>query len=103
MERFEQNAQENFQIGDIEDIEKMPETTLEEVRAKKQACNDLIITLGRLLPQIHAESGSNSLDDESQEESQDIQNIDLLRSAMDRARSEMERLGDKQEELEKAA
>ena len=53
---------------------------------------------------VHADSGSNSPDDDSQEQAQDEQNLGLIGNSMDRARSEMVRLGDKEElELGKAA
>lgn len=91
-------------VLDIASIGGMPEKTLNEISAKKQAYNDLILNLDGQITMVHAESGSNSPDDNSQEETQNEQDYDLLRNAMDRARSEMVRLGDKEElELKKAA
>ena len=53
---------------------------------------------------VHSESGSNSPDDDSQEQAQDSQDLSLIANLMDRARSEMVRLGDKEEiKLQEAA
>lgn len=85
-------------------IEHMPEASVAQIRAKKQAFNDLILSLDGQINLVHAESGSNSPDDDSQEQAQDSQDLSLIRNTMDHAREEMVRLGDKEElELKKAA
>jgi hypothetical protein len=89
---------------DVAVIENLPEKTVSEIRVKKQAYNDLILSLDGQINMVHADSGSNSPDDDSQEQAQDAQNLGLIGNSMDRARSEMVRLGDKEEiELKKAA
>ncbi len=106
MKNMEKNParKETFSAADIANIENLPEKTVGEIRAKKQAFNDLILSLDGKITMVHAESGSNSSDDNSQEESQNEQDYDLIKNSMDRARSEMVRLGDKEElQLKKAA
>jgi len=106
MKKFEQSPskKENYSLLDIGAIESMSEGTVKEIRAKKQAFNDLILSLDGQITMVHSESGSNSPDDDSQEQAQDGQDLSLIANTMDRARSEMVRLGDKEElELKKAA
>lgn len=88
---------------DMGHIEHMPEETIEQIVAKKQAYNDHILKLDALIPQIHNrnESGSDAETiDQANEATQDDQDFMMLANDMNRARSEMVRLGDK-EELEK--
>jgi hypothetical protein len=60
-------------VVDSADIENMSEQTVGEIRAKKQAFNDLILSLDGQINMVHSESGSNSPDDDSQEQAQDSQ------------------------------
>jgi hypothetical protein len=109
MEKFEKqpSVPPSEQRPDIGPIEHMPETTVAEIRSKKNAFNDLILKLDNLIPQIHPrnESGENADQiDNADEAAQDGQDFDLLKRDMDHAREEMVRLGDKEElELKKAA
>jgi hypothetical protein len=92
---------------DMSAIEHMPEDTVDQIVAKKNAFNDSILRLDNLIMQIHPrnESGENSDPIDNADESvQDGQDLSMLRRDMDRAREEMVRLGDKEElELKKAA
>lgn len=97
---------EKVPVFDIAAIENMPEKSLMDIRTKKQAYNDLILSLDGQITMVHsdAESGSNSPDDDAQEKAQEDQNLSIIANSMDRARSEMVRLGDAEElALKKAA
>jgi len=95
---------EDFRIADIELIEALPESTVEQIRRKKNAFNDLILTLNKLIPNVHFESGSNQGDDEGQEVEQDLQVQVEMDAARSRARVELGRLGEKEHDiLSKAA
>ncbi|MEK7638134.1 MAG: hypothetical protein AAB375_01770 [Patescibacteria group bacterium] len=101
---FKPAKKDSDKVVDIADIENMSEQTVSEIRAKKQAFNDLILSLDGQINMVHSESGSNSPDDDSQEQAQDSQDLSLIANLMDRARSEMVRLGDKEEiKLQEAA
>ncbi len=102
---FRPENNERKPVLDIANIENMSEKTLSEIRAKKQAYNDLIFSLDGKINMVSAESesGSNSPDDEAQEETQDEQNLDLIGEVMNRARMEMARLGKEELELKEAA
>lgn len=92
--------------SEIARIDQMPEQKIEDIMAKKKAFNDFLFEFeGRInMVSADSESGSNSPDDESQEEAQDVQTLDLIANFMDHARTEMVRLGGKaQLELKKAA
>ncbi len=92
---------------DMGHIEHMPEDTIEQIVAKKNAFNDHILQLDNLIMQIQPrnESGENADQiDNTIEAVQDDQDLNMLKRDMDHAREEMVRLGDMEElELKKAA
>jgi len=92
---------------DMSHIEHMPENTLEQIVAKKNAFNDHILELGNLIPQIHSrnETGENADQiDTAEEATEDGRDFMFIAQDMNHARDELVRLGDLEElELKKAA
>ena len=108
-EQFPHSADQSIeqQLKNFDPIDGMPETSAAEVRAKRNACNDAVIALEDLVLNIHSESGEKSdpesLDDAAPGESEAGRGRDLANPKIDHFRTEMVRLGNKLELLEKKA
>jgi hypothetical protein len=96
----------NFVIDDPERIKGLPELTIDEIRIKKQAYNDLVMSLNLIIPRVKFESGSDNPEDQTDESEMKFQKQDELNALRTYAVAEMTRLGHKEFELsevEKAA
>jgi len=84
-------------------IDDLPEESYDQIHAKWEACNNAIFAIGEFAPQLHNESGSNSLDDQGAEQAEDTREQEVAGQMMAHFRSEMVRLGDLLESKQKAA
>lgn len=75
-------------------MEHAPETSPEHIEAKIAQLSREIIDLEKKIQGIHSETGSNSPDDQSQEDALDSQPRDILLSKIAAKRDEMVRLHD---------
>lgn len=105
MENFEASRKEQDLIlfddipAHIEWLRKQPETTVADIRTKKHELDMFIFTLTQLLGSISNESGSNEAVDNANEIVLDNEQRGEIAEALRYARSELERLGDKEEGL----
>jgi hypothetical protein len=109
MENFEASKQENDLIffddipAHIERLRTQSETSVADIRTKKRDLDHFIFTLTQLLASLSNNSGSNEAGDDAQEVVLDNEQRGEIAEALRYARSELERLGDKEEELLKKA
>lgn len=97
METFETPKEHKLEIAHVR---ALPEETVEEVRAKKEAFGKYIEQEMTRVSAVHNESGDNGTDDQGQEDAEDIREKEtLMASDIEPARSEMARLGQKEYEL----
>lgn len=89
-------------VRSFDHILHMPENTVKEMIARRNACNDAIRVLSARSRTIHNESGDNSPDDNSQEESENDRERSLLAEAIGTFRRDMDHLHEAIERMQEA-